>query len=129
MSPSPCMVPEDEGAGKANKGVKNMAARTNRDSLWEVGCEGHTDAWVVAADWPLATVEAARFWDVPWRTVAAACVCKQRIQAPPRNVCCRCGKIFYGSAHMCDACLETVRTEEQLLQRARRRAYRTGKLV
>lgn len=106
-----------------------MAAKRNKDILWEVGCEGHTDAWVVDPDWPLATVEAARFWDVPWRTVAAGCVCKQRIPGAPRNVCCRCGKFFYGSSHLCDACLETAKTEEYLLQRARRRGYRTGKLV
>lgn len=41
-----------------------MAAQ-KRDILWEVGCEGHVDAWVSAENWELATVEAAKFWGVP----------------------------------------------------------------
>lgn len=104
-------------------------ATHKRDILWEIGCEGHTDAWVVAESWELATVEAARFWGVPWGKVAALCECKRRIPGAPRNVCCRCGKVYYGSAPMCGACLETAKTEEYLLQQARRRGYRTGKLV
>lgn len=104
-------------------------AESNKNILWEIGCEGHTDAWVVAESWELATVEAARFWGVPWGKVAALCECKRRIPGVPRNVCCRCGKVYYGPAPMCGACLETAKTEEYLLQQARRRGYRTGKLV
>lgn len=104
-------------------------AKKSREILWEVGCEGHTDAWVVAENWELATVEAAAFWDVPWAKVAARCVCKQRIPGAPRNVCCRCSRVYYGPAPMCGACRETVKTEEYLLQQARRRGYRTGKLA
>lgn len=104
-------------------------AESNKNILWEIGCEGHTDAWVVAESWELATVEAARFWGVPWGKVAALCECKRRIPGAPRNVCCRCGKVYYGPAPMCGACLETAKTEECLLQQARRRGYRTGKLV
>ena len=65
-----------------------MAAQ-KRDILWEVGCEGHVDAWVSAENWELATVEAAK----------------------------------------CGACREAMKTEEQLLRRARERAYRAGRLV
>lgn len=108
--------------------MKTMA-ESNKNILWEIGCEGHTDAWVVAESWELATVEAARFWGVPWGKVAALCECKRRIPGAPRNVCCRCGKVYYGPAPMCGACLETEKTEEYLLQQARRRGYRTGKLV
>lgn len=104
-------------------------AESNKNILWEIGCEGHTDAWVVAESWELATVEAARFWGVPWGKVAALCECKRRIPGAPRNACCRCGKVYYGPAPMCGACLETAKTEEYLLQQARRRGYRTGKLV
>lgn len=104
-------------------------AESNKNILWEIGCEGHTDAWVVAESWELATVEAARFWGVPWGKVAALCECKRRIPGAPQNVCCRCGKVYYGPAPMCGACLETAKTEEYLLQQARRRGYRTGKLV
>ena len=104
-------------------------AEQKREILWEVGCEGHTDAWVVAETWELATVEAAAFWGVPWGKVAARCECKQRITGAPRNVCCRCGKVYYGAAPMGGACRETAQTDEYLLQRARRRGYRTGKLV
>ena len=97
--------------------------------LWEVGCEGHVDAWVVAESWELATVEAAKFWDVPWGKVAALCECKQRIASAPRNICCRCGKVYFGALPMCGVCREAVKTEEQLLRRARERAYRSGKLA
>lgn len=64
-----------------------VAEKRKRDILWEVGCEGHTDAWVIAENWELATVEAARFWGVPWGKVAASCEQKQRIVGAPRNIC------------------------------------------
>lgn len=73
----------------------------------------------MAESWELATVEAARFWGVPWGKVAALCECKRRIPGAPRNVCCRCGKVYYGPAPMCGVSygrdyggpLEPVRTE------------------
>lgn len=105
-----------------------MAAQ-KRDILWEVGCEGHVDAWVSAENWELATVEAAKFWGVPWGKVAALCECKQKIVGAPRNICCRCKRTYFGAPPLCGACREAIKTEEQLLRRARERAYRAGRLV
>lgn len=106
-----------------------MAAKKNKDILWEVGCEGHTDAWVNAENWELATVAAAEFWGVPWREVAAKCEMKKKIVGAPRNVCCRCGRVYYGAPNMCSSCGKEVRLEEEELQRRRRRAYRLGKVI
>lgn len=106
-----------------------MPAGENRNILWEVGCEGHTDAWVTAKDWEMATVEAARFWGVSWAKVAARCECKNKIVGAPRNICRRCQKVFYGSGAMCLRCLTAAKTEEERMQQALRRDYRTGKLV
>lgn len=106
-----------------------MADRKKKDILWEVGCEGHTDAWVIADNWELATVEAAKFWQVPWREVAAACEMKKRIVGAPRNVCCRCGKNYFGAPPMCSFCQKDQRLEEEHLRRKLNRAYQLGKVM
>lgn len=101
----------------------------SKEVLWEVGCEGHSDAWVVAPNWEMATVEAARFWEVPWREVAAKCVEKGRIARPPHNVCCRCKRIYYGKLPMCDACVKVAKTEEQETRRRLKLAYQRGRFA
>ena len=106
-----------------------MADRKKKDILWEVGCEGHTDAWVIADNWELATVEAAKFWQVPWREVAAACEMKKRIVGAPRNVCCRCGKTYFGEPPMCSFCQKDQKLEEEHLRRKLIRAYQLGKVM
>lgn len=106
-----------------------MADKKKKDILWEVGCEGHTDAWVIADSWELATVAAAQFWGVPWREVAAKCEQKNRIVGAPRNICCRCGKTYFGAPPMCEACKKTVATEEARLRRRLARAYQLGKVM
>ena len=106
-----------------------MARTPNKDILWEVGCEGHTDAWVVAPDWAQATMKAAEFWGVAWREVAAKCIEKRRIKAPPHNICTRCGRIYAGRLPFCAACEKVARTEEELLRRRLNRAYRAGMVV
>ena len=106
-----------------------MAEKRKRDILWEVGCEGHTDAWVIAENWELATVEAARFWGVPWGKVAASCEQKKRIVGAPRNICCRCKRTYFGPPPMCATCQETAKTEELRMQRALRRAYQMGRAI
>ena len=107
-----------------------MAAAKDKTILWEVGCEGHKDAWVIAPTWELATVEAAKFWEVPWREVAAYCEMKRKIVALARNICKRCGRyIFSGEPPLCDGCLKEAKLEEAELQRCRRRAYQRGVLV
>ena len=106
-----------------------MAEKKSRNILWQVGCEGHTDAWVNAENWELATVAAAEFWNVPWREVAARCEMKQKIVGAPRNVCCRCRRTYYGAPPMCMACQKDVQLEEEHLQRRLKRAYRLGKVM
>ncbi|MCQ2439455.1 MAG: hypothetical protein MJ074_06810 [Oscillospiraceae bacterium] len=106
-----------------------MAEKKRKTILWEVGCEGHTDAWVVAPNWEQATVEAARFWGVPWGQVASKCEQKNKIIGAPSNVCGRCGRIYYGVMPLCEACKLTVQTEEALLRESRNRAYRLGKVM
>lgn len=106
-----------------------MADRKKKDILWEVGCEGHTDAWVIADNWELATVEAAKFWQVHWREVAAACEMKKRIVGAPRNVCCRCGKTYFGAPPMCSFCQKDQKLEEEHLRRKLNRAYQLGKVM
>lgn len=106
-----------------------MAEKKRRDILWEVGCEGHIDAWVVAENWEMATVAAAEFWGVPWRGVASKCERKRKIAGAPRNVCCRCGKTYFGAPPMCTACEKNEKLEEAELQRRLRRAYRLGKVM
>lgn len=106
-----------------------MADRKKKDILWKVGCEGHTDAWVIADNWELATVEAAKFWQVPWREVAAACEMKKMIVGAPRNVCCRCGKTYFGAPPMCSFCQKDQKLEEEHLRRKLNRAYQLGKVM
>ena len=102
---------------------------SQREILWEVGCRGHVDAWVLAPDWERATVEAARFWGVPWGKVAALCECKQRIVGAPKNICCRCKKTYFGPPPMCGICAQASRQEEERMRHLLRRAYQQGKVV
>lgn len=104
-------------------------AKEKQSILWEVGCEGHADAWVTAENWELATVEAAKFWGVPWREVAAKCEQKHRIVGAPRNICCRCRRVYYGALPMCDMCKKEAMLEEQRLRRALKRAYAEGRAI
>lgn len=106
-----------------------MAAKINRDILWEVGCEGHVDAWVNAKSWEEATVAAAEFWGVPWKEVAAQCEMKKKVVGAPRNICCRCGKMYYGAPPMCTMCEKDQKLEEEHLRRRLTRAYQLGKVM
>lgn len=105
-----------------------MAAK-EKHILWEVGCEGHTDAWVVAENWEQATVKAAEFWGESWGKVAAHCVMKKKVPGAPRNVCCKCGGIYYGKPPMCARCERTAQMEEAELKRRLTRAYQLGKVM
>lgn len=104
-------------------------ADKKRDILWEVGCEGHVDAWVTAPNWEQATVAAARFWGVSWGKVVARCELKKKIVGAPRNICCKCGKTYFGPPPMCSACEKSVALEEEELQRRLVRAYQLGKVM
>lgn len=94
-------------------------AKKDERIVWWVEHPAHAVAVVQAPDWPLATVEAAKWWDVPWREVAAECICRRR-EALPRYVCGDCGEIFYGREEgrtRCALCEAKARNDE-----ARRRA-------
>ena len=105
-------------------------AEKNKLILWEVGCEGHLNVWVAAPNWEQATIEAAIFWGVPWREVAAYCVEKKRIEAPRRNICVRCKRIYYGKLPLCSVCEKVMKTAEEENQRRLRRMYqRMGQVI
>ena len=106
-----------------------MAKATNKYILWEISCEGHRDAWVTAPNWEQATLKAAEFWNVPWREVAARCELKKKTVGAPRNVCCRCGRIYFGSPPMCEACEKNEKLEEEELRRRIKRAYQMGRAM
>lgn len=78
-------------------------------------------AVVDASNWELATVEAADWWEVPWKEVAALCECK-REEIVPRHVCICCGTIFNGDGFRCTKC-EIVERDRRLNKRARERKY------
>lgn len=106
-----------------------MAEKANKDILWEVACEGHTDAWVIAPNWEQATVKAAEFWGVSWGSVAAYCEKKKRVDGAPRGVCCKCGRIYFGAPPMCSSCEKELKLEEEENRRRLTKAYKTGKAV
>ena len=106
-----------------------MAKTVRKDYLWEVGCEGHVDAWVVAPNWEQATVEAAKFWGVRWGAVAARCVEKARIRGYATNICCRCGRTYYAEPPLCAACKAVALTEEAETVRRVNQAYRMGRAM
>lgn len=72
-----------------------MAKSINKRIVWWVEHPDHAVAVVNAADWELATVEAAAWWGVPWKKVAAACTCQKKVELP-KFVCSDCGAAFYG---------------------------------
>lgn len=104
-------------------------AEKNKIILWEVGCEGHVDAWVVAPNWEQATVEAAAFWDVPWAGVAAKCEPKSKTVGAPRNVCCKCGRTYFAEPPLCGSCKKVIAIEEKELKQSLARAYKEGRAV
>lgn len=103
--------------------------KKNQTILWEVGCDGHVDAWVVAPNWEKATVKAAEFWGVSWASVAAWCDLKKRVEGAPTNVCCKCGRVYYGEPPMCVVCKKEIKLEEEDLRRRLSKAYREGKVI
>ena len=62
------------------------ARKAAPDRVWWVRHPRYGTAVVSAPDWEQATVEAAKWWDVPWREVAALCEC-DRTEAVTRNIC------------------------------------------
>ena len=89
--------------------------------LWWVRHPEYGLAIVDAPNWELATVEAAAWWEVPWRKIAAFCEC-EREEIVPRHVCIRCGTIFNGEGSHCTKC-EIIERDRRLNQRARARNF------
>ena len=59
--------------------------------VWWVKHPDHTVAVVIADNWEQATVEAAKWWEVPWGKVVAQCECERK-EPILRGVCCECGE-------------------------------------
>ena len=91
------------------------------DRVWWVRHPRYGTAVVSAPDWEQATVEAAKWWEVPWREVAALCEC-DRTEAVTRNICVDCGVIFHGEGLFCSRCF-AARRDEVLQRSARERRY------
>ncbi len=95
--------------------------RAKPDRIWWVTHPDHTITVVSAPNWEQATVEAARFWDVPWRKVAALCECHKTAEVN-RNVCVNCGVIFHGEGPLCTKC-GLIARDKEMNRRARERRY------
>ena len=97
------------------------ARKAAPDRVWWVRHPRYGTAVVSAPDWEQATVEAAKWWEVPWREVAALCEC-DRTETVTRNICVGCGVIFHGEGLFCSRCF-TARRGEVLQCSARERRY------
>lgn len=96
-----------------------------KDQLYLVAHEDgdHARVWVRAVNWELATVAAAELWGVPWGKVAAACVEADR-KPLLSHICARCGRMFNGTAILCEACRKAQETEEEQTARRKAAAFR-----
>lgn len=97
------------------------AKKAKPDRVWWVTHPDHTMAVVSAPNWEQATVEAAKWWEVPWRKVAALCECHKTAEVN-RNVCVNCGVIFHGEGVRCTKC-EVIARDEELNRRSKDRRY------
>lgn len=103
-----------------------MARTESKRIVWWVEHPAHAVAVVVAPDWALATVEAAKWWDVPWGKVAAECSCHRK-EILPKFVCADCGGLFYGSDGgrvRCTKCEHLARDREAQRAAAGRRYWK-----
>lgn len=98
-------------------------SRVDKDKVWWVTHPDHTVAVVRAPNWEQATVEAACWWEVPWRTVAALCECA-RVEKIITNVCIDCGTVFQGEGLRCTRCERAAKDRELNGEAGRRRFYR-----
>ena len=73
-----------------------MAGKTESQRIiWWVEHPKLGLAIVQAPNWEQATVEAAKWWEVPWAKVVAMCEEKRR-EILPRCICVDCGSTFWG---------------------------------
>ena len=101
-------------------------AKKHLRTVWWVEHPVHGLAIVQAPDWELATVEAAKWWDVPWGKVAAACVLQKKMEVP-KFVCAECGNHYYGTDGnriRCPMCQAKARDKEINSKAAGRRYWK-----
>lgn len=87
--------------------------------VWWVEHPDHTVAVVVARNWEQATVEAAKWWEVPWAKVASMCSAQKK-EPITHGVCCECGNTTWnpvGTKARCAKC-EAVARDKELRRRA-----------
>lgn len=77
--------------------------------LWHIFAEGFGECYVTAENWEQATIEAAKAFGAPWRTVACKCQEISR-SAYTRNVCPKCGRVFNTNNVLCPSCREREHT-------------------
>ena len=99
-------------------------ASKNQTVVWWVEHPDHTVAVVIADSWEQATVEAAKWWEVPWGKVVAMCTEKKR-EPLMRGLCCECGAKVWssGSARVRCAKCEAVARDLELNRKANNRRY------
>ena len=99
-------------------------AGKNQTFVWWVDHPEHTTAVVMADNWEQATVEAAKWWEVPWKKVAATCS-EQKREPLMRGMCCDCGvKVWSsGAARVRCAKCEAIARQKEETQRARNRRF------
>ena len=100
--------------------------RASERIVWWVEHPNHGVAIVSAPNWELATVEAAKWWEVPWGKVAALCT-EQRREVLPKFVCVDCRGIFYGrdgDRVRCAICESKARDREAGKKAANKRFWR-----
>lgn len=91
-----------------------MAGKKKQTFVWWVTHPDHTVAVVVADNWEQATVEAAKWWDVPWGKVAALCEVQKK-EPLKRGVCRDCGAKMWGEGKRarCAMCEAKARDRER----------------
>lgn len=91
--------------------------------IWGVKHPDHTVAIVIADNWEQATVEAAKWWDVPWGKVAALCE-EEKKEPLMRGMCCDCGAKMWsdGKRVRCAKC-ESIARDRERSQKARNRRF------
>ena len=93
--------------------------------VWWVEHPEHTVAVVVAPNWEQATVEAAKWWDVPWGKIAAMCSEQKEKEPIKRGVCCECGSLMWSSGGVKPRCAkcEAVARDLELNRKANSRRF------
>ena len=98
-----------------------MATKKSTGTMWKIACEGHPVAYVAADNWEQATLEAARYWGVPWRRIAARCELVEK-SIYVRNICPKCGRMFNREGVLCTVCRESERSYREERERSAKAA-------